>query len=235
MIWDTGSLAGVSRRRNAGPHPAGRIPAWSTASMGGREQSGASRKRSACRRIGLFGGSFDPPHEGHLHVTREALRRLRLHAVWWIVSPGNPLKGAPAAPFECRISAARRLIGRDRRISVSDVEVRLDTRHTVDTVSRLLTRAPMCRYVWIMGADNLASFHRWKAWAELVEQLPIAVLPRPGAQLRAGLSPAARRFARCRAPQRCASGLALCRPPRWCLLGGPLADASSTIIRTRRT
>ena len=185
-------------------------------------------------RIGLLGGSFDPPHEGHLHVTREALRRLRLHAVWWIVSPGNPLKEAPEAPFHCRVRAARRLIGSQRRIAVSDFEARLGTRYTVDTLSRLLRRAPACRYVWIMGADNLASLHKWKAWAELVSRLPIAVLPRPGAQLLAGLSPAARRFARWRAPQRAAAGLALSRPPRWCLLGGPLVDASSTRMRESR-
>lgn len=234
MIRDTGLLAGVSRRSNARRRSARRNVVWSTESTGGQPSGGARGKPGARRRIGLLGGSFDPPHEGHLHVTRESLRRLRLDAVWWVVSPGNPLKGAPVAPFECRVSAARKLIGRQRRISVSDIEVRLNTRHTVDTISRLLQKSPMCRYVWIMGADNLSSFHEWKDWAELVTQLPIAVLPRPGAQLRAGLSPASRRFAQCRAPQRSAAGLVLSRPPRWCLLGGPLADASSTVIRKRR-
>ncbi len=180
-----------------------------------------------------MGGSFDPPHAGHLHVSRQAIRRLRLHAVWWIVSPGSPLKGEPSAPFHCRVAAARSMVGREPRIVVSDFEARAGTRYTVDTLSDILRRAPRHRYIWIMGADNLVFLHRWKNWAALVVRIPIAVMPRPGVQLRAGLSPAARRFARWRAPQRAATALVGCSPPRWCLLGGPLVNESSTRLRER--
>ena len=114
------------------------------------------------------------------------------------------------------------------------MEARLGTRHTVDMLRRLSLRAPSYRFVWIMGADNLAAFHKWRAWPEIFLRIPIAVMPRPGSQVRAGLSPAARRFARYRVPSRAAGGLVLQGPPRWCLLGGPLQPASSSRIRAMR-
>ena len=185
-------------------------------------------------RVGLFGGSFDPPHDGHLHVAREALRRLRLDQVWWIVSPGNPLKARPGASLAARVDAARRLLGRRPRIRVSACEATFGTRYTVDTVARLQAGGTRHRFVWIMGADNFARLHHWKAWSRLLARVPVAVLPRPGEQLGAGLSLAARRFARYRLPPRSAAGLALRRPPCWCLLLAPQSPRSSTRLRRQQ-
>ena len=233
MFGSTG-LAIVARGRNG-------ACAWAKAGHRTRAMAGSDpiradprTRRGVSRRVGLLGGSFDPPHEGHLHVTLAALRSLRVQSVWWLVSPGNPLKDAPGASLEHRIRASRTLVGRYQRVSVSDMESRLGTRHTVDLLRRLSIRAPSCRFVWIMGADNLAVFHKWKAWPEIFLRIPIAVMPRPGSQVRAGLSLAARRFARFRVPPRAAAGLALHGPPRWCLLGGPLQPASSSRIRAMR-
>ena len=181
-------------------------------------------------RIGLLGGSFDPPHAGHIHITRWALRAFRLDRVWWLVSPGNPLKPVGPAALARRLAAADALID-DRRVVVSDIEARLGTRYTAETLDRLLPRNPGVRFVWLMGADNLATLHRWDRWESIVERVPLGVLARPGAQLRAGLSPAARRYAHARVPQHAAAALASCRPPAWCLVTGPMRDVSSTGLR----
>jgi nicotinate-nucleotide adenylyltransferase len=178
--------------------------------------------------VGLLGGSFDPPHAGHLHVTRLALTRLGLDRVWWLVSPGNPLK--PRAPADlARRAAAARALARHPRVAVTAAEARLGTRFTADTLRELSRRYPGVRFVWLMGADNMAGFHRWERWGEIAARTPIAVAPRPGANLRAGLSPAARRLWRARK----AAGPALARggAPGWALLPGPLSPLSSTAIR----
>lgn len=185
------------------------------------------------QRIGLLGGSFDPPHAGHRHITGQALTALRLDAVWWLVSPGNPLKSDAPASLARRMAAARRLVGDDRRVVVSDLERRAGTRTTVDTLSAILRAYPGVRFVWLMGADNLAGFHRWDRWQAILAMVPVCVLGRPGEQLGAGLSPTARAYARWRVPQRSAAALPLMRPPAWTLLSGPMLDVSSTEIRAR--
>jgi len=133
------------------------------------------------KRIGLLGGSFNPAHRGHRHISLAAMTTLGLDEVWWLVSPGNPLKDGTKdmAPFEARFASARAM-ARRARIRVSDFEVRAGTRYTVDTVAALKRRYPKVRFIWLMGADTVAQFHQWKHWRKLVESLPIAVISRPG-------------------------------------------------------
>lgn len=188
-------------------------------------------------RVGLFGGSFDPAHPGHAHVAETARVRLGLHRVIWLVSPQNPLKRADGtAPLARRVASARRF-ARGPAMVVSDAETRIGSRYTLDTVRVLQARFPGVRFVWIMGADNLGGFHRWRGWTQLFEALPIAVVARPGAQtgrvIEARFAPAARRFARARAPSRVAPRLAFARPPAWTYLRAPLNPASSTALRAR--
>ncbi|MHA3976509.1 nicotinate-nucleotide adenylyltransferase [Halovulum sp. GXIMD14794] len=181
-------------------------------------------------KVGLLGGSFDPPHLGHVHITRRALRRFDLDQVWWLVSPGNPLKADAPASMARRIAAARTLVGHPR-VQVTDIEARLGTRFTADTLRKLVGLYPGVNFVWLMGADNLASFHKWEHWRDIMEQIPIGVLARPGEQVRAGLSPAAQVYARHRLRKEDAPGLALAPPPAWVLLSGPMVEASSTALR----
>lgn len=132
-------------------------------------------------RIGLLGGSFNPAHRGHRHISIKAMRALGLDEVWWLVSPGNPLKeGArDMAPFETRLASARRM-ARGRRIRVSDFEKREGTRFTVDTMRRLKQRYPRDRFIWLLGSDTLPNFHKWRNWRGLAREVPIAVIRRPG-------------------------------------------------------
>lgn len=182
--------------------------------------------------IGLLGGSFDPPHQGHVHITETALRTLRLDRVWWLVSPGNPLKPTGPAEIERRMAASRALMRRPR-VEITDIESRLGVRYTADTLEALRRLYPRQRFVWLMGADNLANFHRWDQWRRIAESTPFAVLARPGAQLSAGLSPAARALARWRVDQHDAKRLPYLDPPAWTLVYGPMSPASSTAIRVR--
>ncbi len=181
--------------------------------------------------VGLLGGSFDPAHEGHAHITREAMKRLGLDRVWWLVSPGNPLKARQPAPMADRLARARAVLGPDPRVVVSDLEGRLGTRATVDTLRRLQALYPGVRFVWLMGADNLVQFHRWSRWREILERVPVAVLARPGAGLAARLSVTARAFRGAEVAR--AERLAGQRLPAWCFVNLPLNDASSTAIRAR--
>nr|WP_284154986.1 nicotinate-nucleotide adenylyltransferase [Algicella marina] len=181
-------------------------------------------------KIGLLGGSFDPPHEGHVLITRRALRRFGLDAVWWLVSPGNPLKADPPAALERRMAAANALV-RHPRVLVTDVETRLGTRFTAETVARLRLIYPGVNFVWLMGADNLAGFHRWDRWQTIMDTVPVGVLSRPGEQLRAALSPAARLYAQARLPARAGRQLPVAKAPAWCLMTGPMVERSSTEIR----
>lgn len=181
--------------------------------------------------IGLLGGSFDPAHEGHVHITREALKRMNLDQVWWLVTPGNPLKARQPAPMADRLAQARHILHGDPRVKVTDLEVALGTRMTADTLDRLLALYPGVTFVWLMGADNLAQFHRWGRWRDILRAVPVGVLARPGAGVKARLSVAAQSF-RVHRVQR-GESLALRRPPVWCFVNLPLNAASSSAIRAR--
>lgn len=181
-------------------------------------------------RVGLLGGSFDPPHAGHALITRRALTELGLDRVWWLVTPGNPLKAEGPAPAARRMAAARAAMP-DPRVEITDIEARLGLRYTIDTLRALKRAYPGVRFVWLMGADNLAGFHRWRNWRGIAREMPIAAFSRPGAQLAAGLSPAARTLARARVPVQDARALADRRAPAWLLSPGPMVPVSSTGIR----
>jgi nicotinate-nucleotide adenylyltransferase len=180
-------------------------------------------------RIGLLGGSFDPAHEAHRAISLTAIKRLGLDRVWWLVSPGNPLKPAPAS-LEERLAAAA-ATATHPRIVVTDIEARLGSRYTVDTTGALRRRVPGVRFVWIMGADNLARFDRWRDWRGIFRTLPIAVIDRPGYRLKALSGKAAHSFASRRLDESDAALLPFCAPPAWVYLTAPLHDLSSTAIR----
>lgn len=185
------------------------------------------------QRIGLLGGSFDPAHPGHVHITDMALRRFRLDRVWWLVSPGNPLKAHGPAPLSDRIARARRLID-DPRVVVTDIEARLGTRLTADTIAALQSRWPRVRFVWLMGSDNLAQFDRWDRWREIAARVPLGVIARPGTRTAARSSRAARIMAAARLPEAQAARLALAAPPAWVLINVPMSSLSSSAIRAAR-
>lgn len=183
-------------------------------------------------RVGLFGGSFNPPHQGHLLVAQTALRRLRLDRVWWLVTPGNPLKDTRELPSQAdRMAACRRLAGGDPRIVVTGIEAFLGTSFTEQTISFLRRRCRGVQFVWLMGADNLANFHRWQKWTRIAGLVPMAVIDRPGSTLKAVASPAARRFAGHRLPETAAARLAGASLPRWLFLHGKRSPESSTRLR----
>jgi len=185
-------------------------------------------------RIGLFGGSFDPPHEGHVLVSRVALTRLGLDRLWWLVTPGNPLKDAKELPsLEARIAACREL-AIDPRIVVTGVEAQIRTRFTYDTLRYLRLRCPGVRFVWIMGADNLLHFHRWRHWREIARLVPIAVIDRPGATWSSAGAKAAHAFAKWRLPEKDSRLLARMRPPAFVYLHDRRAFQSSTALRAAR-
>ena len=183
-------------------------------------------------RVGLYGGSFNPVHDGHLQVARTAKARLSLDRVIWLVTPGNPLKEPPAG-LAARVAGVKARVA-DPAMIVSDLETRTGTRYSLDTLRVLQARYPGVHFVWIMGADNLAGFHRWRGWAQIMRQVPVAVVARPGAMMAALSSPAARRFAHARVPANRAGRLPLMKPPAWVFLATPLNSASSTALRSRR-
>ena len=188
----------------------------------------------AGQRIGLYGGSFNPPHEGHRHVALMALRRLALDRLWLLVTPGNPLKDHDGLPsLEARIDEARAVIVH-RRIDITGLEAALGSDMTVDTIAALTARLPSIRFVWIMGGDNLASFHHWHRWRRIADLLPMAVIDRPGATHRALHSPAAQALLRFRIPESEASTLAERSPPAWVYLHGRRSGLSSTALRGRK-
>ncbi|MCU4655026.1 nicotinate-nucleotide adenylyltransferase [Roseibacterium sp. SDUM158016] len=182
--------------------------------------------------VGLFGGSFDPPHAGHLHVSREALKRLGLDRVWWLVSPGNPLKDRGPAPLERRLEAARALVHHPR-IVVTDIEAKLGTRYTAETIAALRRLYPGVRFVWLMGADNLAQFDRWQHWERIMRTVPICVLARPGQRISARTAKAAQIYRFARRPAGAARTLAHAEAPAWAFLNVPMVDVSSSEIRAR--
>jgi len=184
-------------------------------------------------RVGLFGGSFNPAHAGHAHVAETARRRLRLDRVIWLVSPQNPLK-----PTDETAALTRRVWGALRfaqgpSMIVSDAETKIGSFYTIDTLRVLKARHPGVCFVWIMGADSLASFHRWRGWTQIMGEVPVAVVSRPWVNLRSRFSPAAIRFANARLPARAARTLADRAPPAWVFLTEPLNFTSSTVLRRR--
>ena len=180
--------------------------------------------------IGLLGGSFDPAHAGHVHITREALRRFGLDRVWWLVSPGNPLKADAPAALERRMARARSVM-QHPRVAVTDIEARLGTRYTAATLSALMARMPGVQFVWLMGADNLAQLHRWQDWHWIMESVPVGVLARPGDRISARMSPAASLYRAYRISGRAAHLLGRAEAPAWCFVNVPMVDISSSAIR----
>ncbi len=184
-----------------------------------------------------MGGSFNPAHGGHLHLSVLALERLDLDEVWWLISPQNPLKPvAGMAPFAVRLDQARRVAARHRRIIVSDLESQLGgSTYTADTIHALRRRFPQLRFVWLMGADNLVQLRHWQRWREIFRTAAIAVFDRPSYSLKALAGLPARRFARYRVPVSAAGRLAEMKPPAWVFFHSRLDPRSATRIRTERT
>ncbi len=181
--------------------------------------------------IGLFGGSFNPPHQGHRMVAEIARRRLRLDRIWWMVTPGNPLKDhGHLRPLGERLAAVEALAG-GPRVHVTAFEAAHRIRYTADTLALLHRKRPGVRFVWIMGADSLASFHRWQDWRRIAATFPIAVVDRPGSTLSVLSAPMAQAFAHARLTEREAAALPFRRPPAWVFLHGPRSPVSSTLLR----
>jgi nicotinate-nucleotide adenylyltransferase len=215
---------------HAGPAPKARGPRPGTLRDGLDLQPGMA--------VGLFGGSFNPAHDGHAHVAETAMRRLGLDRVVWLVSPQNPLKDArESAPLAERMASARAaaaLAASGPVMIVSDFETRAGTQWTVDTLRALTARHPGVRFVWLMGSDNLASFHRWRGWTDIMRMMPMAVIARPGSLLESRAAPAARRFAGHRISSREARLLADKAAPAWTYLRAPLNPRTSTALRAAR-
>nr|WP_170373124.1 nicotinate-nucleotide adenylyltransferase [Ruegeria arenilitoris] len=182
--------------------------------------------------VGLFGGSFDPPHQGHVHVTLEAMKAFGLDRVWWLVSPGNPLKSRGPAPIDQRVEAARSIM-QHPKVEVTDIEDLTGTRATADTLAALRRLYPQVRFVWLMGADNLAQFHKWKDWRLIMDTVPVGVVARPGDRISARMSPAARVYGKYRIDGTARHLLGRADAPAWCFVNVPMVDVSSTQIRSK--
>lgn len=182
--------------------------------------------------IGLLGGSFDPAHEGHVHITRMALKRFGLDRVWWLVSPGNPLKEHGPAPMDKRLAHARALMGHPQ-VQITDLEAWTGTRYTAATLEAVKRLYPGVTFVWLMGADNLAQFHLWQDWRGIMATTPVGVIARPGTRGAARNSVAAQSFVHAKLPARASRRLGRCGAPCWCFINVPMSHASSTAIRAQ--
>lgn len=183
------------------------------------------------QRIGLFGGSFNPPHAGHLNLCDLALKKLELDQIWWMVTPGNPLKDTSELPsLSHRIKLCQEIVS-DRRIRITGFEAKHKVRYTADTVKLVKRLRPRLNFVWLMGADNLAGFHNWQDWRGIAELLPIAVIDRPGSTLSYLSAQAAIALSRYRIDEEDASMLADLDAPAWTFLHGPRNSLSSTKLR----
>lgn len=185
-------------------------------------------------RVGLYGGSFNPPHDGHRLVAEQALAALRLDRLWWIVTPGNPLKNNVNLPSQEERMAACRALMPDPRVVVTGFEAEIGARFTCDTIRFLVRRWPGVRFVWIMGADSLAGFHRWQKWRAIARMVPMAVIDRPGATLKATTAKAAQVLRKYRIAESDAAILADRAPPAWVFLYGRRSGLSSTALRRRQ-
>lgn len=185
-------------------------------------------------RIGLYGGSFNPPHAAHRLVADLAMQRLGLDRIWWMVTPGNPLKDANGLPpVAARIDQVRQIAGRARH-DVTGFEQDIGARYSHQTIVWLQNRFPDVNFVWIMGADSMASLHHWRCWRDIMRRIPVAVIDRPGQTLAATASVAARTFAAARVPEADARQIAISRSPAWVLLHGPRSPLSSTALRAQK-
>lgn len=184
------------------------------------------------KRIGLLGGSFDPAHQGHVHITLEALKRFDLQEVWWLVSPGNPLKTRGPAPMAKRMARARAVM-QHPKVYISDIEAELGTRYTAQTIAALVNKFPMAHFSWLMGADNLAQFHLWKDWQAIMQTVPIGVLARPGERIEGRTAPAAQIYRHAFLKGRRARLLSHMQAPAWAFVNVPMRDISSTELRAR--
>ena len=203
--------------------------------MSGRRAIVALPHAEPGMRIGLLGGSFNPPHAGHRHVSLEAMRRLKLDQVWWIVTPGNPLKSHAGLPPLPERMAASIDLSAHPQIIITGFEAGLGSPYTAGALLYLKSRYPAVRFVWLMGADNLAQIHRWRHWRKIFETLPIAVLDRPGWRHRGLASPAASLYREQRLSEPAARRLAATNPPAWTFLSIPLSHLSSTELRHQRS
>lgn len=183
--------------------------------------------------VGVFGGSFDPVHAGHMHVAIAAMRRLGLDRVWWLVSPQNPIKTRQAEPYASRFERVRDGVLQPAMV-VSDIEHRWRVQHTKALLDELKKRHPNNHFVWLMGADNLRTIHRWYLWKEIMKSVPIAVISRPQDPVRARLSRAASIYRHARIRESAAKNLALKSAPAWTYLIEPLQSESSSAIRAQR-
>ncbi|MEL6586551.1 MAG: nicotinate-nucleotide adenylyltransferase [Pseudomonadota bacterium] len=182
--------------------------------------------------VGLLGGSFDPAHAGHVHITEQALRRFGLHRVWWLVTPGNPLKHRGPAPLAKRVARAQAIM-RHPRVEVTDIEAHLGTRYTAQTLGSLTALYPSVRFVWLMGADNLVQFHHWDRWRHIIETVPMGILARPGDRIAARTSRAAQIYWQAKVPAAEARGLGHRTAPAWAFVNVPMHGASSSAIRAK--
>ncbi len=182
--------------------------------------------------VGLLGGSFDPPHDGHVHITRQAIRAFNLSRIWWLVSPSNPLKSRKPEDIGRRFEASKKIM-QHPAVTITSLEINLGSRFTAETIYKLQRIYPGVKFVWLMGADNLVNFHRWDEWNWIVQNVPIGVLARPEEQIKAGLSTTAIRYQRFRIPPEKASCLSKLTPPAWTLLIGTMRNVSSTELRRK--
>ena len=182
--------------------------------------------------IGLLGGSCDPPHEGHVHITKLALQIFNLSKIWWLVCPENPIKSVIPSDYNSRFLASKKIM-KHPSVVITDLERKFKTKYTFQTLIKLKKLYPSTKFVWLMGADNLINFHHWKNWDWIMKNIPVGVLARPEEQIKAGLSRTAIKFGKYRLPKEKSIILSNYIPPVWTLSTGPMRNISSTEIRKK--
>jgi len=200
---------------------------WARPVFGMRDQLPYANRGAT---VGLLGGSFDPAHDGHVHITQTALKRFGLDQVWWLVSPGNPLKEKQPAAMGARLAQARHLM-RHPNVTVTDIEAQMGTQYTAKTIQALQHMYHGVNFVWLMGADNLAQFHLWQDWRWIMDHVPVGVMARPGDRISARMSKAARVYRQAKLSGRAAENLGRVDTPAWCFINLPMSLQSSSAIR----